>query len=141
MKSDDVLHEEIKVTFCFVGGNVNPGVITAKTDIQPSEAHAKGETVEKHPERTHPTGFWGLNSSLPPNRSLEEHLKDLLNTLEPRSSIIKEFRDIGLNPTFYCGCFTAGTTTSIKLEANTLQRIADIGASLEYHLYCCDEDD
>lgn len=137
----ETLHEEIKVTFRFVGDSVNPEMITLKTGIQPSAAHVRGEVVQQHAERFYPTGFWGLDSSISPACPLEEHLEQLLSVLEQRVSAIRELTDTGIVPTFYCGCFVAGTTASFNLKADILRRIAEIGASLEYHIYCCDEDD
>jgi hypothetical protein len=141
LKSNIILSEEVKVTFRFVGDNVNPEVITSTIGLQPSDAHAKGEIVEKQPEQIYPTGFWGLKSSIPPDRTLEEHLENLLDILEPKASLIKKLRDIGLVPNFYCGCFIAGAATSFSLKADIFQRIANIGASLEYHLYSDEGDD
>jgi hypothetical protein len=141
MKSDVTLLEEVQVIFRFVGDNVNPSVITSKINLQPSVAHAKGEVVKKHPKHVYPTGFWSISSSVPSDCTLEEHLENLLDILEPKALLIKELRDDGIVPDFYCGCFIAMTTASVKITTDTLRRIADIGASLEYHLYCGDEDD
>ncbi|MCK6629793.1 MAG: DUF4279 domain-containing protein [Anaerolineae bacterium] len=141
MKSKITPFEEVKVTFRFVGDNVNPEMITSRVGLQPSAAHEKGEIVKKHPEQVYPTGFWSLDSSIPSDRPLGEHVEQLLSILESKTLILKGLRDIGLVPTFYCGCFITGTTTSVKIKADILQRMADIGASLEYYLYCCNEED
>jgi hypothetical protein len=141
MKSSLPLSEEIQVTFRFVGDHVDPKVITSTIELQPSLAHVKGEIPEKHPEHRYPTGFWGIDSSIPSNHALEEHLEILLDILEPKALVIKELADAGLVPDFFCGCFTSRATTSFKINAETLRRIANIGASLEYHLYWDDEDE
>ncbi len=135
-------YEQVEVTFRFVGDSVNPKVITSKIGIQPSKTRVKGDVVEKHPDRTHPTGFWGLDSSISPNCPLEEHLRHLLDILDPQASAIKEFSKVGLCPSFFCGFFTAKAEfgTLVKLEADTLKRVADIGAALELHIYCCGEE-
>ena len=143
MESDQTSREEVQATFRFVGDNVNPKMLTSRMGIQPSVAHAKGDTVEKHPDRTYLTGYWGLDSSVLSDQSLEEHLKHLLDALEPYASIIKELRKDGFFPSFFCGIFIieAGLGTFIKLEPTTLGRMADIGVPLELRVYCCEEDE
>jgi hypothetical protein len=141
LKSSGPLLNEIKVTFRFVGDSVNPIVITSQIGLQPSAAHAKGEVVEKHPDRIYPSGFWGLESSVPTNRPLEDHLIHLLDVLEPRASAIKELEQTGLVPDFFCGVFIgADLEALLRLGTETLGRMVEIGASLELHLYCCEEE-
>ena len=111
--------------------------------MQSSAAHAKGECVATHPDRVYPTGFWGLESSIPPDHSLEEHLKHMLIALEPRASAIRSLEKAGLSASFFCGLFTAGTDPGahIELGPETLAGIADLRSSLELHTYHCNEED
>ena len=141
MESGTKQSDEIRATLRFVGDNVDPVMITSSIGLQPSRAHAKGDSVKGHPNRIRSTGLWGLDSAISPNCSLEDHLKHLLGVIESRVSIVEELRDIGLSPNFYCGYFAAGAVlrSYIRLETDTLKRIAEIGASLDLHIYCIDD--
>lgn len=134
-------HDEVKVTFRFVGDTVNPTIITSWIGVEPTEAHYKGDIVDKHPHRKHSTGFWGLTSPLSSELPLEEHLRYLVDILELRESDINRLRDTGLSPNFFCGFFTAKTNLGsfLKIESNTLAKIAQLGTALEIHIYY-DED-
>lgn len=137
MKSSQPSSDETVAVFRFVGDAVNPSMITSQIGIKPTEAHFKGGVVEKHPHRNHPTGYWGLSSVLPAEHSLEEHIKYLLDTLQHHISTIKEIGDTGVVPSFFCGFFTSRNDfgSSLKLNADTLAQIAQMGASLEIHVY------
>jgi hypothetical protein len=132
---------KIKVIFQFVGDKVNPKVITTRLSLQPSEAHHKGDIPTKHPDRVYPSGFWGFESPLSTDLSLEEHLDYLLKILTPHTLAIKELVEIGLVPMFYCGFFSSKDTLSVNLKPEILQRIAHLNALLELHIYCDNDDD
>lgn len=143
MNSSKTSYQEVRVTFRFVGDHVDPQKITSSMQMQPSAAHAKGDRVAKHPDRVYPTGFWGLESSLPLDRSLEEHLKHMLSVLEPRASTIRSLEKSGLSASLFCGFFTAKTDsgTVVELGPDTLGRIADLRSAVELHIYHCDDED
>jgi hypothetical protein len=111
--------------------------------MQPSAAHAKGDLVAKHPDRVYPTGFWGLESSILPDHSLEEHLKHMLGVLAPRASAIRSLEKSGHAAKFFCGFFIAGTDPEAKIELgpDTLEGIADLRSLLELHIYHDNEED
>jgi len=134
----EINSNEIKVTFRFIGDHIKPDIITSRLNIFPSEAHAKGDVVQKHPNRFYPTGYWGLNSLIPPEKPLEIHLAYLLNALKLQIIGIRECEKEGFCPQFFCGFFTSSensTDAFIKIEFDTLKRVVNIGASLEIHLY------
>jgi hypothetical protein len=137
------LHQKVRVTFRFVGDNVDPQEITSLMRMQPSAAHAKGDRVAKHPDRVYPTGFWGLESSIPPDRSLEEHLKRMLSVLEPQASAIRSLERSGLPARFFCGFFIAETDSGayIEIGPDTLEGIAELRSRLELHIYYVNEED
>jgi hypothetical protein len=142
LRLTETSYEKVKAAFRFVGDNVDPEAITARIGIQPSRAHAKGDIIKKHPERTHTAGLWGLDSPILPDQPLEKHLQYLLDQLEAQAAGIEELKELGLSPSFFCGFFVAGRESGslIKLESDTLERVACLGVPLELHIYCCDED-
>lgn len=141
LESVEASNEEVRATFRIVGDNVDPVTITSRIGIQPSKAHIKGSTMTKHPSLVYSTGYWGIDSTVPSDRPLEEHLSYLLDLLEPRALLIKEFKEAGFTMGLYCGFFTSdvGLGSIIELEPDILRRITNIDISLELHIYCCDE--
>src|SRR3989442_1401191 len=136
MRSQIACSNEVAATFRFLGDALNPEAITACLALSPTEAHAKGEAVPKHPKRQYPTGYWGLDSTLDPCCSLDDHLKHLLERLESRGEAIKAIEQSGCSMSFYCAYFMKTLTDNIvQLDPQTLGRIAALGARLELHIY------
>lgn len=143
MESTGKSSDEFEVTFRFVGDNIEPEMITSKLGIPPSKAHIKNDIVKKHPERTYPTGYWGINSSKPTSSHLGEQLTELLDILESHSKEIKDLIITGLSASFYCGIFISEgdnlNDTLIEFDTRMLQRIANMSVPLEIHIYCDNE--
>lgn len=137
MASQIACGNEVSVTFRFLGDALDPDAITASMALKPTEAHTKGEAVPKHPDRKYPTGYWGLESALAPWRSLDEHLKSLLEMLEAREATIETIRRSGCSTSFYCACFVKTVVDNVvQLDSQILGNLAALGARLELHIYC-----
>ena len=137
MQSQTACSNEVSVTFRFLGEALNPEAITARMTLSPTAAHARGESVPKHPERKYATGYWGLDSTLAPSCLLDEHLQHLLARLASRREAIEEIEHSGCSMSFYCAYFMQTlTNNAIQLDPQTLGGIAALGARLELHIYC-----
>ena len=136
MQSQIACGNEVSATFRFLGDSLNPEALTACMTLSPTEAHAKGEAVPKHPKRKYSTGYWGLDSTLDPSCALDDHLKHLLDRLESRREAIKAIEQSGCSMSFYCAYFVKTLTdNAVQLDPQTLGRIAALGARLELHIY------
>lgn len=93
--------DEVNVTFRFVGDLVDPEMITARLEIVPTDAHHKGDIIEKHPERKYPTGLWSLESQLGSDLPLDQHLRHLLSILEPKASTLAKLKAADFSPEFF----------------------------------------
>jgi hypothetical protein len=72
-----------------VTGDFDPGVITDRLGIQPSESWQKGARNERtHYERKF--SRWSLNSRLDHSASLEDHVRDVLDQTRHRAAEIRE---------------------------------------------------
>lgn len=125
----------VKVTLRFVGDNVNPQHITDVTGLKPSSFTVKGAPVEKHPERRHPTNYWGIDSNVPSNEPLTAHLSQLLGLLEAHVGAIYQLKNEGHEPNFFCSLFYTSDSGYIRLDPEPLQRVAQLGASIDIHVY------
>src|SRR6266851_6527577 len=68
----------------------DPTTISERIGIEPTHAHRKGGA---HPTRTNPdlkwrNSIWALDSRLPSNARLDEHLQDILDRLDSRAAEI-----------------------------------------------------
>ncbi len=127
--------DRVEVTFRFVGDNVDPQHITDVIDLEPSSITVKGAAMERHPERRHPTNYWGIDSNAPSNEPLSAHLRHILDLLESHVGAIRQLKSEGYEPNFFCGLFHTRESGYIVLDPETLQRVARLGASIDIHTY------
>src|SRR5438445_164082 len=82
----------------------DPNGISQRLGIEPTHTHAKGDP---HPTRTLPdvkwrNSIWILDSRLPSNARLDDHLRDLLNRLDSKDAEIASIRPEGWSAEFRC---------------------------------------
>ena len=134
------VRDEIRAELIFVGDGVDPDKITSVTGVEPSQAYRKGDVIEKQPEQVRHKGLWRLRSGVAPDRPLDEHIHGLLDRLESGVAAISELARGGQHAKLYCGLFTegapVGTGVEVRLESDTLRRMADTGAPFELRVYC-----
>lgn len=127
--------DTVEVTFRFVGDHVNPQHVSKVTGLQPSFVGVKGEAVERRPRSQYPTNLWGINSNISPIEPISVHLGHLLDLLEPHFDAIDQLRKEGYKPNFFCGLFYTSESGYVMLDAQILERVARLGASIEINAY------
>jgi hypothetical protein len=135
-----------RVSFRMGGERCNPDEITKLTGLQPSLAHRTGDdrvsggrVINQYRE-----GIWCLDSDPAISVSgttVEEHLIYLLDQLDPsRVELTRVARERDLRVDFFCGYFMEQSNSGWDISAETLARIAALGASLGFDVYGPPED-
>jgi hypothetical protein len=133
--------DEKHASFRLVGERLNPESITRGTGVIPDHAHRKGDPrlsggeVVSHRR----VGVWLIDSAreLPKTDThLEDHVVWLLDLLEPLADVLQRLSDEqDLRADIGCGYFTSRWNSSFGLSAETLARVAKLGASLGLDIY------
>jgi hypothetical protein len=127
-------------SFRLSGGSLDPGGVTAALGLSPAWAAARGDRLEQGPDEEpirQRTGVWSISSrgSLD-STSLERHLIQLLDEIEPRSAELAELRiRDGLEADFFCFWESAGGHGGPQISAATLGRVAALDAALGIDFY------
>lgn len=127
--------QKAKASLRYIGDKVDPVHVTAVLGLQATNTRAKGEIWTREPERRYPRGSWLIDSTEADDRDLSTHLSQLLDLLEPRIDAIKQLAYDGYKPNFFCGVFFTGLNGYVALDPGLLRRIADLGASIDIHIY------
>ena len=77
---------------------------------------------------------WQLKSPLSDQLTMEEHLKWLLDQLEPKTGTIRLLAKV-YKLEFFCGFSSATGHSGFTLDNSVLARIANLGISLGLDLY------
>jgi len=110
--------------------------------LKPTHAHAKGElrSVQRGlrplgKTLAYATGVWLLESALPAGAPLDDHLRWLLDRLEPRKRTVFRMVREGLRADFIIGYFSESGQGGPSLSADTLRRLGRFGCDLGFNLY------
>ena len=126
----------VRVTFNLRGDDLEPSEVTRALAIEPTQKHRKGaDRSELRFKGTYPHGLWSLESALPQSEALDAHLVWILGKLEPKRGAIQEILQRGYTAELRIGIFSDCEQVGVGISADLVERIADLGASLELDGY------
>jgi hypothetical protein len=121
-------------SFRIAGDALRPDRVTAVFGLEPTRFGVKGERLRPGDRNVSRTSFWLLKCPLSDGLPLTEHLKWLLDVVEPKfSSISAAAEDSTMM--LLCGFSSGNGQGGFTLDSKTLQRIAGLGVSLSVDLY------
>jgi hypothetical protein len=123
-----------RASFRIAGDTLDPKEISSCLEIEASLSGVKGELVRSGLPAVRRTSVWVLRCPLEKSAPMEEHLKWLLNLLEPKAGIIKGIADRFFVDLF-CGFSSENGQGGFSLDARLLQRVAHLGVALSLDLY------
>ena len=136
---------DVHVSFRLVDDRLDPVAVAAHLTITPTNAYAKGEMSPPGPvtgtSYLRRTGMWRLESVLPRTTALDDHLRSLLDTLEPHAPVLQSYQAQGYVVEFSCGLLLHRQNEGFELCAATLARVSAMGASLSFDIYAPADDD
>jgi hypothetical protein len=124
-----------KAAFCIYGETLEPGEISRELGLQATNSGLKGERPSKYP-RARPlrTSIWILNSPLDEHLPLQDHLKWLLGTLEPKIDVVRAIAR-QYDAKSFCGYSSEHGQGGCTFDAALLDRIANLRVPLVLDLY------
>jgi hypothetical protein len=124
-----------KAAFCIYGDTLQPDEMNRDLGLQATNSGLKGERQSKYPRaRQLRTSIWFLDSSLDNHLPLQDHLKWLLDVLEPKLDVIHEIA-MRYDARLSCGYSSEHGQGGCTLDAALLERIAKLGVPLVLDLY------
>lgn len=116
--------------------------ISERLGLQPTRTHAKGQPRgfrqkdgSISPSIVWKDSAWHLTSPLGRDRNLSEHIKWLLDAIEPRAEAIKALRADCSLIRLFCGFASHNGQGGFTLDAGTLGRISRLELNLDIDLY------
>jgi hypothetical protein len=126
----------VAVSFRLVGFSTSPNEVTKALGVSPTTTWVAGDAIQPGTRRRSENG-WMLQSGDDHALDLEASILSLLNRLPSSSSGI--FKAVGpCHVEITCGISARDQTPAINLKPATLQRIADLGATLDVDIVLID---
>lgn len=110
----------------FVGDGVIPDEITAALGLAPVHAHRKGDPVPNRPGRLRPSTVWTFEGAKFGTASLEAQIAEILSTLDPHESELRDLAARAMHAEIYCSVFAENGSQQHVIGSTTLQRLASL---------------
>jgi uncharacterized protein DUF4279 len=116
------------------GETLQPEEIGAALGLKATRTHSKGQPRSPRFKAVWRESFWSLQSPLGKDRDLASHLRWLLDTLEPKLTVIRSLSE-KYQVNLFCGLISGNGEGGFTLDSTTLARIAKLGVPLVVDLY------
>jgi hypothetical protein len=117
-----------------LGEDLQPGEIEVLLDLKATRTHSRAESRTREDTAIWLDSLWLLESPLPQDCDLPEHLDWLLDALEPKlyvlSSLSRKYR-----VDLFCGFSSSSGQGGFTLDNARLSRIARLGVPMVLDLY------
>jgi hypothetical protein len=130
---------EISASFTLTGIELDPAEISAKVGITPTASWMKGDLIDPRGVIRYQENGWSIQSTLDKYASLEDHVKSVLEQLQPSWSSLVEvsaqnYAEID------CVIYTRGQAPEMHLDKDILRQISQLNAELDLDLYVLPEE-
>lgn len=119
----------------WIGGDpFHPDQASAILGLQATKSGVKGERYSSRHNMVRRASFWYLECPLSDRLPLPEHLRWLLDLLEPKLDLINSITQ-KWRVEFFCGFSSEGGQGGITFDPSLLRRLANMGIPLVFDLY------
>jgi len=116
------------------GETLQPEEIGTALGLVATRSHLKGERRSSRHKAVWRGSAWLLQSPLADESDMVDHLKWLIDVLEPKLDVIAELSN-KYKIDFFCGFSSGNGQGGFRLDSLTLQRIAGFGIAFHLDLY------
>ncbi len=116
------------------GGTLQPEEIGSALGLKATHTYLKGELLSPAHASVRQESGWLLQSPLSNRSDMVEHLKWLLDSLEPKRDVIRELSG-KYRVDLFCGFASMNGQGGFTLDSVTLARLAELGVPLGLDLY------
>ena len=134
MRTDLVVEDSkwARASLRVVSSTLAPKAIEQAFGVDSDSSYAAGDAVSKRGGLRTFNGFF-LESGLPTNRPLNEHLEALLSRISPFEVALRENPE--LHADIFCGFSSTNGQGGFTLATELLDRLADLGLPVTFDLY------
>ena len=113
---------------------LDPSKIGEMLGLEPTKMHVKGTPRSSRHTAVWPASMWSLESPLSDSLALTDHLRFLLDLLEPKKGVLKQL-SMDCDIDVFCGFSSGSGQGGFILDSATLSRLGALGLPLVLDLY------
>jgi hypothetical protein len=128
--------ERCYATLSINSGELDPQVITAHLDTEPTDLTFKGQLASAYSQRMYVLNLWRLSSKNHVNsRDLRDHLEWLFDKIEPRRDRIESLRQLGCVFRVWCYWLSKEGHGGPEFSVRQIQKLAQFQFDLLLDVY------
>jgi hypothetical protein len=128
------MESEFKVSLMITDESCSPEEITRLTGITPTTTWHKGEATQGT-ILLRKTNGWVLQSALPRESPLADHVNSLLTAVEPFRTQLRELTEKYFS-LLACAVYFDQHAPEVHLDARTIAKLGTLNLGLDIDLYC-----
>jgi hypothetical protein len=134
------MKSELSASFMLLGQEFDPAQVTAWVGLTPSRTWRIGDLVQPPAILRHKRNGWVLDSTLPASADLEEHVKSVLERLQPSWAVLVELA-LQYDTVISCVVYSyGGDRPAMHFDKDIVKRAAELNAAIDIDLYIFDDD-
>jgi hypothetical protein len=123
-----------KASISIYSETLTPEEIGTRLQLTASKSHTKGSLKSARVPIPWKNSFWALDSPLEDQRNMSDHLKWLLDVIDPKADALKDLSE-HCKVLFFCAFASENGQGGFTLDAATLTRLAKLGIPFSLNLY------
>lgn len=131
---------EVEVGLRIMGHDLEPKKVSRLLGLEPTVSHKRGDDrIGKSGERysEYSEGLWAWRPSVSESEPLAEHVRALVDVLEPKAAPLRRLRKLDLRMDVFIGLFGPDSNFGFALSPELLERLGRLGIDLDFDVYCC----
>lgn len=129
------MESEVYAAFILQGSDLDPSQVTALVGVQPSETWRAGDLVSDRAIVRRKLSGWKINSALPLNAPLEEHVEAVLQQLKPGWLSLVELGSRNQAKVYCVVRSYGGARPALIFKRGIVKQVAELNAAIEIDLY------
>jgi hypothetical protein len=129
------MESEVYAYFLLIGADFQPDEITAQVGITPTKTWMKGDLRSPGAVVRHQENGWMVLSKLDRSADLEEHIKSVLEQLQPSWDILQKLCLLH-SAEFACVvCTYGGDRPAIHFDREVIKQVNELNSTIDVDLY------
>lgn len=126
---------QIKAGLRIDGHHGSVAQISQTLGLTPTSSHDIGDRRSARDPRLWQHMHWALDSGLPDDADLEQHLAALCDVLESRTAALEELQRMGFYMDWFCLVGIDGSQGGVILSPGLLKRLGSLPVELDLDIY------
>lgn len=130
---------EVELELRVMGRDLEPQEVSRLLELEPTISHKRGDDRTGKAAKSsseYSEGLWAWGPSLAEIEPLAEHVRALVDVLEPKIAVLQHLRNLGLRMDIFIGIFGSDNNFGFTMSPELLEKLGRLDIDLDFDVYC-----